>query len=282
MVRTIFHLASEPDKIGWENGFLTLCRDICGTSQDEQLPEEETPYPHRARCPVCGNLVSPHRVEGHTEWEDCENCRLRVVTREDQLLALMRTTRENVRYLFGVEIEGVLIAKREFLSRFSGKKKRQRADETFHIDSLKPNGREKEWKHVAILMGSLPDAVIVAEVVRYLCSMFLKQGTQRLEYPEGLAEWFKVHYIFLIDRKDYARRVDNSLKLDSKAKEGYQFWTQKLDSPLNTRIISMSHALSLAQEWSRQEKFAVSQEDALSEVSKRDGVAPGTDDQESK
>lgn len=282
MVTTILHLAGKPDKIGWENGFLTLCRDICGTSQDEQLSEEETSYPHRARCPVCGNLVSPHRVEGYTEWKDCENCRLRVVTREDQLLSLMHMTRENVRYLFGVEIEGALIAKKEFISRFSGNRKRQTADEAFYIDSMEPNGRKKEWKHVAILIGSLPDAIIVAEVVRYLCSMFLKQGTQRLEYPEGLAEWFKVHYIFLIDRKDYARRVDNSLKLDSKTKEGYQFWIHKLDSPLSTRIICMSHVLNLVQEWSKQEKCAVSQEDVLSEVSKRDGAAPETDDQESK
>ena len=282
MVTTILHLASEPDKIGWENGFLTLCRDICGTGQEGQPPEDTFPYPHKALCPVCGNLVSPHRAESHTEWTDCKNCRPRAVTGEDQLLMLMRTTQENVRYLFGIEIEGALSVKREFLSWLNGKKKRQTADEIFHIDSVEPKGREKEWKHVAVLMGSLPDTVIAAEVVRYLCSVFLKQSTERLEYPDGLAEWFKAHYTFLIDQKDYAKKIDISLKMNAKTKESYQFWVQKLDSPLNTQITSMSHVLNLVRKWSRQQSYEVSQEDILNEESKRDSIALETHGQEDR
>lgn len=114
------------------------------------------------------------------EWTDCETCRRRSVIRVDQLRTLVRSTQENVRHLLGIEIESELSARREL--RIRG---RHTVDEAFRIDTVQDKQKEQK-KHEAVLTNRLPDAVIAAKVVCYLCSIFLEQNAETLCRPGGL------------------------------------------------------------------------------------------------
>lgn len=262
MATSILNSAQAQDENSWKEVFLTLCKDVCGQGRDKLPPEDEA-YSCETCCPFCGNPVMGRRAEGRMEWTDCETCRHRSVIRVDQLRTLVRSTQENARHLLGIEIESELNARREL--RIKG---RHTVDEAFRIDTVQGEQKGKK-KHEAVLINRLPDAVIAANVVRYLCSIFLEQNAETLCCPGGLAEWFAAHYLFLIDRKDYARILRKADELE----EDYQFWAKKLGSPLSTRIIHMSRIMNLAREEKEREELGTSQESTSQEISEQAGGA---------
>lgn len=231
----------------WRKNFLDLCEDICGVREEDPGSARE-PLANAA-CPYCGQALEIQKPTSSRQKERmCRNCLRRVVRDTNQLQRLVRNTEKNVANLFGIQLKDSLPAKRLLQRREIRKMGKNASSDTSgksaSSDTPAISGfgiiKNKKGQPEACLWESLPDAVIAAEVVRYICESYFKAAYPDWGGTAGAAQWMKVRYLRILDLGKYADTAEKLLCEKDAGEYGYAFWNRHMSDVLKGRTPHIS------------------------------------------
>lgn len=230
-METITCVSAQTPNPDWRKNFLILCEDICG-SEDSRNPFKE--FRVHTACPYCGKAFEVQKSD-RQKYRMCPDCRRRIIKDQNQLQRLVGETEKNVAHLFGIELKNKLPAKKlarppQSRNVKKGEPAKVSQPSGFYIAKTKKGQTEVN------LWGYLPDAVVAAEIVRYICESHFTEICGEWEGITGAAQWMRVRYLRIMDLEEYAVAAEKKVCQSETGAYGYVYWDPILKHGLSREI----------------------------------------------
>lgn len=251
----------------WLDNFLEICEEIYSGRADRREGCGHTLETRdKLTCIYCGAQLSERAAIN--DWEKgvgtakqiCRDCWERKVTDTSYCHALVKEIVRNLESLFDISsnMEWDVIKQRIHIEWEQKKGKREMKNMPWESFVKIKTVRKRTYQMV--LKTDVPDGVIVAAVVYFLCVQYLTAETGGLDPQiQGLAEWFVVNYLRILDMDRFASQYERLWSAQkpenkkagakTKVKDGaayavpyYDFWVQKMGVPTAKNTVTVNTA----------------------------------------
>ena len=229
----------------------------------------------RAQFSVQASVNDEKKVDTGTK-HICRDCWERRVVDANQCQVLVKETARNVESLFCIPtgIEWDVAKQRIPVFVEWNRKKGKRESKEMPWECFVKIKAVRKHAYRLVLKADAPDGVVVASVVYFLCTQYLTAGNGCLDPQlQGLAEWFVVNYLRILDMDRFASRYEQlwstqkpekeeakvkAMVDETKENEGtyvvpyYDFWVQKMGKPTEKNLVTVDMAKSFI--WKQRDK----------------------------
>lgn len=249
---------SMAQSFSWLDDFLEICEGVYADKANDE--EDADTILEGPTCIYCGAVLDEQILiteGGRQAKHTCFACQDKQVTNAHRCQGLVRETMQNVESLFSVsmDIEWDVRIKRNH-------KKGRQATEAMPWKCFVKIKRVKKCLCRLEVKTNVPDGMVVASVVYFLCVQYLTADSNDsdLNLLQGLAEWFVVNYLRIFDMEGFAsyyeqlwsnRKEPENKNAEENRMEGsqnehalsqYDFWVQRIGKPTARNTVTINAA----------------------------------------
>ncbi len=249
---------SMAQSFSWLDDFLEICEGVYADKANDE--EDADTILEGPTCIYCGAVLDEQILiteGGRQAKHTCFACQDKQVTNAHRCQGLVRETMQNVESLFSVsmDIEWDVRIKRNH-------KKGRQATEAMPWECFVKIKRVKKCLCRLEVKTNVPDGMVVASVVYFLCVQYLTADSNDsdLNLLQGLAEWFVVNYLRIFDMEGFAsyyeqlwsnRKEPENKNAEENRMEGsqnehalsqYDFWVQRIGKPTARNTVTINAA----------------------------------------